>query len=79
MATGDLAASAGLSVFPGTQDARLGYDNDNVRGDEIADHILNGGHDWSKITGKPAKFPPAITVSDSAPSGGVDGDIWLEY
>lgn len=44
MAIGDLAASAGLAVFAGTQDRRLGYQNDNQRGDEIAAHILTGGH-----------------------------------
>lgn len=53
MANGDAAAAAGLEVFPATQDARLGYDNDNIRGDELADHIVNGGHPWAKITGKP--------------------------
>jgi len=36
MANGDLAAAKGLAVFPGTQDRREGYDNDNIRGDEIA-------------------------------------------
>jgi hypothetical protein len=36
MAIGDAAAAAGLIVYPGTQDARLGYQNDNQRGDDIA-------------------------------------------
>lgn len=44
MAIGDLAASAGLAVFAGTQDRRLGYQNDNQRGDELAAHMLTGGH-----------------------------------
>jgi hypothetical protein len=36
MAIGDAARAAGLTVWEGTQDARLGYQNDNVRGDDIA-------------------------------------------
>jgi hypothetical protein len=36
MANGDAAAAAGLLVFPDTQDLKEGYDNDNIRGDEIA-------------------------------------------
>lgn len=36
MANGDEAAAKGLAVFAGTQDRRKGYDNDNIRGDEIA-------------------------------------------
>jgi len=51
MANGDLAASAGLQVFAGTQDRRQGYDNDNIRGDELARHMLEGGHDLTKMTG----------------------------
>ena len=51
MTNGDLADSAGLAVFPSGQDLRQGYDNDNIRGDELAAHMLTGGHDMSKITG----------------------------
>lgn len=36
MAIGDLARQLGLKVFASTQDRRLGYENDNQRGDEIA-------------------------------------------
>jgi hypothetical protein len=50
MATGDAAAAAGLAVFASTQDIRLGYDNDNVRGDELATHITSGTHPASAIT-----------------------------
>lgn len=39
MAHGDDAAAAGLTVFPSTQSLDLGYDNDNVRGDDIAHEI----------------------------------------
>lgn len=37
MAIGDKAAAKGLQVFPSTQDRRLGFQNDNQRGDDIAD------------------------------------------
>jgi hypothetical protein len=37
MATGDKAAAAGLKTYTSAQDRRLGFDNDNQRGDEIAD------------------------------------------
>lgn len=57
MANGDGAAAAGLAVFSGVQDHALGYDNDNVRGDELAAHMVDGGHPWSKITSKPSTFP----------------------
>lgn len=39
MANGDAAAAAGLQVFASTQDVRQGYDNDNIRGDEIAKNM----------------------------------------
>jgi hypothetical protein len=50
MATGDAAAAAGLQVFASTQDIRLGYNNDNVRGDELATHMTSGTHPASAIT-----------------------------
>jgi hypothetical protein len=40
MATGDLAASKGLKTYTSAQDRRLGYDNDNQRGDDIAAAML---------------------------------------
>lgn len=51
MANGDAAAAAGLSVVAPTEDARMGYDAINVRGDELANHITTGGHKTSAITG----------------------------
>jgi hypothetical protein len=36
MAIGDLAKTKGLAVYPDTQDRRLGFQNDNQRGDDIA-------------------------------------------
>jgi hypothetical protein len=37
MAIGDKARAAGLADFPSSQDRRLGWQNDMVRGDELAD------------------------------------------
>lgn len=73
MAIGDMADAAGLEVFDETQDRRLGYQNDNVRGDELADHMLNGGHPWSKITGKPSTFPPSSHSHPNPTWGQVSG------
>jgi hypothetical protein len=49
MANGDAAAAAGLAVFASTQDIRQGYDNDNIRGDELAQHLTAGTHPASAI------------------------------
>lgn len=59
MANGDKAAAAGLAVFPGTQDRRQGYDNDNIRGDELAEHMTAGTHPADKIVG-PSKLAAAV-------------------
>lgn len=66
MAIGDKAAAKGLQVFPGTQDRRLGYQNDNQRGDDIADV-------YDFIARK-------ITVQNATPSGTGHqvGDIWVK-
>lgn len=47
MAIGDLAALAGLAVYNETQDRRLGYQNDNQRGDEIAEAMQG----WTNLDG----------------------------
>lgn len=58
MANGDAAAAAGLATFAQTQDHGQGYDNDNIRGDELAGHMTDGTHPWSNVTMKPTTFPP---------------------
>ncbi|MGG7509440.1 tail fiber domain-containing protein [Plantibacter sp. YIM 135249] len=52
MAAGDKAAAAGLKVYAGTDKAREGYRYLNERGDELAVHMIDGGHSFSKITGQ---------------------------
>lgn len=80
MATGDQAAAAGLPVVPSSKDFRLGYDDINALADALAEYMTSGQVPWSRISGKPkVSGMPGMTISDSAPSGGSDGDIWLEY
>jgi hypothetical protein len=64
MANGDKAAAAGLAVFAGTQDRREGYDNDNVRGDEIADVM--------------ARIPAGkMAVAATEPAAPSTNDLWF--
>lgn len=80
MATGDQAAAAGLPVVPSSKDFRLGYDDINALADAVASYMTTGTVPWSRVSNKPkVSGMPGITVSDNGPSGGTDGDIWLEY
>lgn len=84
MANGDVAAAAGMDVVPGTADLRDGYDEVNKTRDYLAGHMVDGTHPWSKITNKPATFPPAshthasITNDGATLSVGSDGSprVW---
>lgn len=66
MAIGDKAAAKGLTVFPSTQNHGLGYQNDNQRGDDIADV-------YDFIARK-------VTVQNATPSGTGHqiGDFWIK-
>ncbi len=83
MAIGDAAAAAGLEVFPATQDKRLGYENDNYRGDEIAAEIAArvaavSAEAAARIAGDALKFNAAkIIISASTPTV-VTGAIWFK-
>lgn len=59
MAAGDAAAAAGLSVVPPTADARVGYEDINRRGDELAEHMTAGTHTWAQVRERPTAFPAA--------------------
>jgi hypothetical protein len=64
MANGDAAAAAGLAVFASTQDRRQGYDNDNIRGDEIAAVI--------------AQLPDGkVHISATEPDDPAVNDLWF--
>lgn len=71
MANGDAAAAAGLPVVPASKDIRLGYDDLNALADALAAHMVSGGHQWSKISGKPSRYPGAWATTDGKPVGGV--------
>jgi len=47
MAIGDAAAAAGLQTWTAAQDRRLGFQNDNQRGDDIAALIPNTIGPWT--------------------------------
>ena len=67
MAIGDAAAAAGLDVFPSDQDLRLGYQNDNQRGDDIA-AVMVGKLDKS-----------IIRVGQTEPAGAANGTVWVSW
>lgn len=76
MAIGDKAAAKGLTVFANSQAHSLGYQNDNQRGDDIADEID------ARTTADALKLDAAkILVQASAPANiagsGYSGRIWF--
>lgn len=72
MATGDKAAAKGLRVVPATKDLRLGYDDINARGDELADEID------ARTAADNLKLDKAkVIIADTEPSY-VAGGIWLK-
>ncbi|MFD4990769.1 tail fiber domain-containing protein [Cellulosimicrobium cellulans] len=86
MANGDAAAAAGMDVVPGAADIRQGYDEVNKTRDYLAVHAKDGTHPWSKITNRPATFPPsshthsAISGDGASVNVGSDGDprVWSQ-
>lgn len=79
MAIGDAAAAAGLATFPSTQDKRLGYENDNKRGDELAAEIANRAAAVAALAA--AKFDASkvvITPSGAGTPAVVTGGIWFK-
>lgn len=74
MAIGDKAAAAGLAVYESTQDKRLGYENDNQRGDELATEILN------RVTADGLKLDRAnVRVQQADPGAVPDGTVWIGW
>lgn len=77
MAIGDKAAAKGLSVWASSQAHSLGYQNDNQRGDELADEID------ARIAGDALKLDAAkVIVQATAPANiagtGYSGRIWIK-
>ena len=75
MAIGDAAAAKGLVVYPSTQDKRLGYQNDNQRGDELAAEITARETAISDLTTKLGVTK--IIISTSTPTYQA-GALWLK-
>ena len=76
MAIGDKAAAKGLTVYASSQAHNLGYQNDNQRGDDIADEID------ARIAADALKLDAnKVFVQATAPANiagtGYSGRIWL--
>lgn len=69
MAAGDKAAAKGLKVYAQTQDRRLGFQNDNERGDELAD----------ALDAIALKLDASKLVVQQADPGHVEGRIWVSW
>lgn len=74
MAKGDKAAARGLAVYPSTQDRRLGYENDNERGDELADEI-----DARKAADELKLDKDKIRVQLADPGAVPEGTVWVSW
>lgn len=72
MATGEAAAAKGLAVFAPIQDHSEGYDNDNIRGDELAAEID------ARIAGDAAAFPASKVIISTTTPPVVNGGVWLK-
>lgn len=72
MANGDAAALKGLAVFSETQDHSEGYDNDNIRGDELAAEID------ARIAGDAAKLDASKVIISATTPAVVNGALWVK-
>lgn len=72
MAIGDKAAAKGLATYPETQDHSKGYENDNQRGDELADEID------ARAAGDALAFPASKVIIAASTPAVVNGAIWLK-
>lgn len=84
MANGDKAFAKGLHVVPESKDLREGYDDINVRGDEIADEIdARTAGDNASTAAIALKLDKAnILIQATAPANipgtGYSGRIWIK-
>jgi hypothetical protein len=86
MAIGDAAAAAGLAVFASAQDKRLGYQNDNQRGDDIAVEIAAraaadtalGASTAALSAGKLDASKIVITPTGAGAPAVITGGIWFK-
>lgn len=88
MATGDDAAAKGLRVIPASKDIRLGYDDINKRGDELAQEIDDreaavAAETADRVAADALKLDAAkVLVQATAPANiagsGYSGRIWVK-
>ena len=80
MAVGDAAAAKGLTVYASTQDKRLGYQNDNKRGDELAAEITAREALATQVAAKLNKADVIVQTGTptAVPGSGWSGRIWLK-
>lgn len=85
MAIGDKAAAKGLAVYAPTQDRRLGYQNDNQRGDELADEIdarvkADSDAATKAATDLATKLDATkLRVQQVDPGAVPDGTVWISW
>lgn len=84
MAIGDKAAAKGLQVFAGTQDRRKGYENDNQRGDELADEIdartaADTTEKNARIAADALKVDKDLFKVQKADPGHLEGRVWVSW
>jgi hypothetical protein len=72
MAIGDKAAAKGLAVFAPTQDHAEGYENDNTRGDELADEID------ARVAGDATKLDASKLIISATTPAVVNGALWAK-
>lgn len=77
MAIGDKAAAKGLTVYTSAQAHSLGYQNDNQRGDDIADEIDNRTTADALKVDKASIIIQAATPANIAGTG-YSGRLWFK-
>lgn len=76
MAIGDKAAAKGLAVYSASQAHNLGYQNDNQRGDDIADEIDARAAADALLLPK-ANFIIQATAPANIAGTGYSGRVWV--
>ncbi|MBF4565404.1 hypothetical protein [Plantibacter sp. VKM Ac-2876] len=73
MAIGDKAAAKGLAVYPPNQKVGKGYENDNQRGDELADEMT------ARAAADLTKFDKDLLKVQQADPGHLPGRVWVSW
>lgn len=74
MAAGDKAAAKGWKTYPGNQDRRQGYQNDNEVLDRVADE-----EDARKAADADLMPRSRILVQKADPGNVADGTVWIGW